>query len=344
MSKLVVDIHTHLYPSVYLDALRARTELPKLIPNPDGGDDLFVIFPGEPGRPMGEEYSEVARKIAFMDQHGIDQSVVSLGNPWLDPLTDMDTVALARELNAQFAGLEGETGGRVVGMGVLPATNVADAAEVAGEIAESDTLYGVVTGSRICGLRFDDEGLDPLWSVLESTGLPLLLHPHYGLGMEELLGFDHALPVGLAFPFETTTAIARMIFGGVYERFPKLKVCASHGGGALPFLAGRLDAAWHSDPVVQERLPVVPSERLKNLFLDALTYHPRSMRATEDLVGAGQMAFGTDHPFSVSDPAANLAGLREAFEGDAFDAVMNASAIEYFGLPELGQANGNGRR
>jgi predicted TIM-barrel fold metal-dependent hydrolase len=339
VSSLVVDIHTHLYPSVYLDALRARTEAPKLVPSPDG--DLFVIFPDEPGRVMDEEYSDVGRKLAFMDRAGIDQSVVSLGNPWLDPISG--STGLARDLNAQFAALRDDTGARLVGLGVLPSDSVADAVEIAGEIGATGSLYGVVTGTRICGMRLDDEALDPLWTVLESSGLPLLVHPHYGLGMEDLLGYDHALPVGLAFPFETTAAVARMIFGGVYERFPDLKVVASHGGGTLPFLAGRLDAAWQSDPAVQKRLPVVPSERLSKLFLDALTYHPRAMRATAELVGADQMAFGTDHPFSVSDPAANLKGVAEAFDGPARDAVLHGSAISYFGLPALTPATSNGR-
>jgi aminocarboxymuconate-semialdehyde decarboxylase len=334
MSSLVVDIHTHLYPGVYLDALRARTEAPRLIPSAEG--ERFVIFPGEQGRVMGAEYSDVALKLAFMETAGIDQSVVSLGNPWLDPIPD--SLGLARDLNAEFAALRDETGARIVGLGVLPSDGVAEAVEVAGEIADSDALYGVVSGTRIAGLRLDDEGLDPLWAVLEASGLPLLIHPHYGLGLDELLGYSHALPVGLAFPFETTGAVARMVFGGVYERFPDLKIVASHGGGALPFLAGRLDAAWHSDPAVQDRLPVEPSRRLPKLFLDALTYHPRAMLATADLVGVGQMGFGTDHPFSVSDPAANLQGVAEAFEGADRDAVLHASAIDYFGLPALVRA------
>ena len=339
---MIVDIHTHLYPQSYLDTLRARSEPPRLVPSPEG--ERFVIFPGEPGRVMDAEYTDLARKLAFMDANGIDQSVVSLGNPWLDPLTDMDTVALARALNDEFAALRAETGGRVVGMGVLPAGDVGDAAEVAREIAESDDLFGVATGTRPCGLQIDDERLDPLWSALESAGLPVLIHPHYGLGTQELLGYDHSLPVGLAFPFETTAAVARLVFGGTFERFPALRIVASHGGGTLPFLAGRLDAAWQSDPAVHDRLPVPPSTRLRGLFLDALTYHPRAMRATADLVGAGRMAFGTDHPFSVADPGANLAGVREAFDGSDLDAVLSGSAIDYFGLPAVAQATPSGRR
>jgi aminocarboxymuconate-semialdehyde decarboxylase len=123
------------------------------------------------------------------------------------------------------------------------------------------------------------------------------------------------------------------VFGGVYERFPGLRLIAAHGGGTLPFLAGRLDAAWRSDPGLRARLPVPPSRRFAQLFLDALSYRPGPMRVTAELVGAGQMAFGSDHPFSVSDPAANLEGIRRAFRGGERDAVLSGSAIEYFGLP-----------
>jgi aminocarboxymuconate-semialdehyde decarboxylase len=337
-----VDIHTHLYPSVYLDALRARSEAPMLLDSPEG--DRFVIFPGEPGRVIGDEWWDVGRKLEFMERYGIDQSLASLGNPWLDPFDPAETMALARALNDQFAALRDETGARIVGMGVLPNGEVASAVEVAGEVAGNEALHGVVAGTRICGRRLDDEELDPLWAVLEREGMAMLIHPHYGLGMEELLGYDHSLPVGLAFPFETTAAVTRLIFGGVYERFPGLKLVASHGGGTLPFLAGRLDAAWQSDPAVQERLPVPPSERLTNLFLDALTYHPRAMTATADLVGTGRMAFGTDHPFSVSDPAGSLAGLEEAFDGEALEAVQNRSAVAYFGLPDLDHPTPDGRQ
>jgi aminocarboxymuconate-semialdehyde decarboxylase len=338
VSGRLIDIHSHWYPSAYLDALRARTEPPRLMPGPEG--ELFVIFPEELGRLMDEEYSDVGRKLAFMDRLGIDQSLVSLGNPWLDPIPD--SVELAREINAQFAALEAETDARIVGMGVLPGGDVEAAAQIAREIDDTDGLYGVVSGTRICGRRLDDEALDPLWSELERSGLPLLIHPHYTLGVEDLLGYDHALPLGLGFPFETTAALARMVFGGVYERFPELKIAAAHGGGALPFVAGRLDASWQSDAAVHDRLPVPPSQRFTNLFLDALTYHPRSVRATADLVGVEHMGFGTDHPFAVADPAANLAGVEQAFEGSALDAVRFASATQYFGLPALTAASSAG--
>jgi predicted TIM-barrel fold metal-dependent hydrolase len=217
-------------------------------------------------------------------------------------------------------------------MGVLPPGSVDDAVAVAGEIAANAGLRGVVMGTRPCGMTMDDDRLDPLWAVLADGAVPILVHPHYGAAMDQLAGLGHGGPVALAFPFETSIAVARMVLGGVFERHPRLRVAASHGGGTLPFLAGRLDAAWRSDPTLQKRSTQRPSVHLARLFLDAVVFHPRSLRTAVDLVGVDQLGFGTDHPFSVADPAGNLAAIREAFEGDERARVLADSGEAWFGL------------
>ncbi|MGH2671554.1 MAG: amidohydrolase family protein, partial [Actinomycetota bacterium] len=262
----------------------------------------------------------------------IAQTVVSLGNPWLDPFGAEQSFAAARALNAELAELSADTGGRIVGMGVLP-TRVDDAVVVAAEIAGSPTLPGVVAGPRICGRTLDDDALEPLWNELERTGVPLLIHPHYAAAVEDLRGFGHALPVALGFPFETTIAVARLVFAGVLGRHPELRIVASHGGGTLPYLAGRLDAGWASDPSVKERLPHPPSRDLARLYADAVLYHPRAMRAAADLVGATKMAFGTDHPFSVADPEANLNAIDAAFDAEDRESLLHRTAARLFDLP-----------
>src|SRR5690606_14392467 len=149
------------------------------------------------------------------DRNGIDRSVVSLGNPWLDPFDGDDSPEIARELNAELAGYGEATGGRVVGMGVLPSNSIADAVIIAAEIAETAGLHGVIVGSRICGRTLDDAELEPLWAELARTGLPVFLHPHYSAAPTELTGFGHALPVSVGFPLETTIALSRFVFAGV---------------------------------------------------------------------------------------------------------------------------------
>lgn len=283
------------------------------------------------GRPMTDEYWSLEAKLAFMDRHGIDRTVLSLGNPWMEPFSAEAGLAAARRLNEEFAELGARTGGRISGMGVLPGSDLTAAVRVIGEIAAVGTLAGIAGGVRVCGRTLDDAALEPVWDALETTGLPLLLHPHHALAMDELGGFGHALPVAVGFPLETTVALARLVYAGVLHRHPRLLLVASHGGGTLPYLAGRLDAGWRSDESLSRRAETPPSSVLDRLFLDAVLYHPRALRAAADLVGVHHLAFGTDHPFSISDPGTNLEAIREAFAEQDAARVLAGTALELFG-------------
>ncbi len=330
----VVDVHSHFYPRWYLDLLEARPSIPRV--SRDGGVERFVIFPeeeepGHGGRVISEDYWSLESKLQYMDRFGIDQTILSLGNPWLDPFSEEEGLEVARQFNADFATLGSKTGGRILGMGAIPGSGVANVAAVIREIADVENLHGAITGSRIAGFTFDAPELDPVWRALEDTGVPLLVHPHYGIALDELEGFGHAMPVAVGFPLETTVAFARLIFAGVLHRFPGVRLIGSHGGGTIPFLAGRLDAGWRSDPALVDRMPTPPSEVIHQLFLDAVLYHPRALRAAADLVGVGHLMFGTDHPFSIADPEANIAAIREEFDDQDALRVLAGSAITLYG-------------
>lgn len=326
----IIDIHTHIYPEVYLDHLGARTEVP-YVDRTESTATLFV-FPGEAGRAMDESYWSVEAKLDYMASAGITQSVVSLGNPWLEPFDDDEGEALAHVVNEFLAGLEEATGARIVGMGCMPNGDIGTASDVIRQVSETPGLYGVVSGTKICHRRLDDPALDPVWRALSETSTPLLIHPHHGLGLGQMDDFGHMLPLALGFPFETTVALARLAAGGVLDRFPRLRVIGSHGGGAIPFLAGRLDGCWSPDSVAQGRRDRPPSTALRALFLDALVYHDRSLRATADLVGTDRMMFGTDHPFAIFNPAGSTV-IQETFNGNESRDVFANTARTLFGLP-----------
>ena len=330
--KQIIDVHTHLYPEDYLTALARRSEPPFVHHEADGGR-TFRIFPDDEGRPVTEAYWSVDAKVAFMDEHGISVSIVSLGNPWLDPFRGEEAIALARTVNSWFAGLAASTDGRVLGMGCLPsAAAVDDIVPVIREIAATDGLYGVMTGTRMAGLPFDADELDPVWRALAETRLPVLVHPHYGVGVEEMGGYGHALPLAMGFPYETALALTRLSMSGVLARHPELRIIGSHGGGVLPFLAGRLDGCWAPDEAARKRHDLPPSQGLGSLYLDALVYHPRAIRAVVDLVGSDHVMFGTDHPFEIADPQANLTALREAVPAAEQDRVLSGTASTLFAL------------
>jgi aminocarboxymuconate-semialdehyde decarboxylase len=297
-----IDVHTHVYPHRYIALLRARTTVPRIVTR--DGQDRMLILPGEDtdgttatGRPIGSEYWDIARKLAFMDRHGIAVSVISPANPWLDFLPGLEAGPIATTINHDLQALCAAGSGRLYGLGLLPTRDPAAAASELARIAALPHLRGAVIGTTSTGKGLDDPTLDPMWAAAERTGLMIFVHPHYGLGNEALGGYGHAMPLALGFPFETTAAITRLILGGTLDRFPGLRLMIAHAGGTLPYLAARLDACVASDRHSPVRLKHKPSTYLSRMYFDAIAYHPSALASLTALVGTGRIMFGTDHPF-----------------------------------------------
>lgn len=306
----VVDIHTHVYPPAFTSLLRARNAVPymKSFPdNPSAGERL-VILPAEDtastsrGRPIGPEYYDIKEKIAFMDVHGIDVSVISLANPWLDWLEPSEAAETARKVNDDVERMCGEYEGRLYAFGTLPLS--APAEEVVAEIKRLGTLKhfrGVIMGTSGLGQGLDDPALDPIYAALEEEGQLIFLHPHYGLPSSvygpRANDYGHVLPLALGFPLETTIAVTRMLMSGVWDRFTRLNVLIAHSGGTLPFLAGRIesciahDAHLKTEGKLEKRRDIWEILK-KNIYLDAVIYAEPGLKAAIEASGADRLLFG----------------------------------------------------
>ena len=336
-----IDIHSHIYPEPYLQLLERRKEIPRIIKR--DGNREFQIFMQEngsqatKGRPMGPEYWDIGAKIAFMDKFGIDRSVISLGNPWMDPFPDAAGDEAAVSINRILSGYEASTNGRLVGLGVLPTSCVEAAAEAVKTITQTEGLYGAATGPIIAGKQFDDPRLDLFWKEMATCKLPLFIHPENSLPLETLGGFHQSLHFALGFPMETTIAISRFILSGVLARFPTLRIIVAHGGGCLPFLGGRMDSVYRAHFTIEDSLPNPPSTYLRQLYLDALVYYAPAFQAEYQLVGEERLMFGTDHPFSIAEPEINRSTIQEELgNGEAYRKIMERNAIDFFGLVDKG--------
>lgn len=326
---IVVDIHSHFYPAWFIDRFRDRDDVPRVVE--EQGGDRFLLFQTEDGKSSGPlltaDYTTLEAKVAFMDRHDIDCSVVSLGNPWFEFFDPHQSLALAREANSRLAPLADQTGGRVVGMGVLPRSDPESMAAVVEEVAAEPSLRGVICATTIGGLLLDNPRLDPVWEALAVTGVPVMIHPMMAQVPEELSGHGIAMSAGIGFPFQTTIALARLLLGGVFERHPDLRLVAAHGGGALPFLIGRLEGTNVLDPQ-QTDLRAAAGR----LLLDACLYDPAAVRLAADLVGSDRLLFGTDHPF----PNADVPRIREAVLGALSRlegaAIMGAAAAQWYDI------------
>ncbi|KAF2686779.1 uracil-5-carboxylate decarboxylase [Lentithecium fluviatile CBS 122367] len=361
----IVDVHTHIYPPTYVDLLRSRKTAPYIRTFPDAPDSpRLIILPGEDdpstpstsrGRPIGPEYFDMAQKIAFMDQHKIDTSVISLANPWLDFLSAEEAGEVARRINGDVEKICAAYPGRLYAFGTLPLS--ADMETIVGEVKRlggMKYMRGVIIGTSGLGKGLDDEALDPVYAALEESGQLIFLHPHYGLPASvygpRASEYGHVLPLALGFPLETTIAVARMLLSGVWDRFKKLNVLLAHSGGTLPFLAGRIESCIQHDGYLK-KLGKTKNRRhvwdiLKtNIYLDAVIYSEVGLKAAVDASGADRLLFaGTDHPFfppleeakewhSVST---NYSAISKAFEGDGDLArgVLGGNAVRILRLGE----------
>lgn len=320
---MIIDMHTHFYPQAYLDRLAERSEVPRVERKADG--DHFVIFENEEQvagstRPMGEQYVLLEKKLAFMDEHGIDRAVISIGNPWVDCFDRAEAAEWATRLNEEVERVCSSEE-RFGGLGVVALQNVGAACREAERIATSRHLRGMVIGTRPGSTgHLDDENLDPFWATAAEHGLPVFIHPHYTVGSDWLAGYGHAPFLALGFTFETTAAVTRLILGGVLERHPRLQLILAHTGGTLPFLAGRLDTCTRVDKGSTRNLARPFSDYLRMMYFDGVGYHAPAIRCAIDLVGSDRIMFGTDHPFGIADPEGCIRAIHEAADSEK-DAV-----------------------
>jgi aminocarboxymuconate-semialdehyde decarboxylase len=311
-SKTVVDVHTHMYPPPYVDLLKARNSVPYIREFPDAPNNWrLIILPGEDdpstpstsrGRPIGPAYWDVDEKIKFMDLHGIDTSVVSLANPWLDWVTDEEqAIEYANMTNNCFDELCSRYPSRLFAFGALPmkASVPAIQAEVR-RLKQLKWMRGVIMGTTGAGRGLDDPDFEPVWRTIADTNTMVFLHPHYGLP-SDLYGpqnnkYGHVLALALGFPLETTIAITRMILSGIFTRVPNLKILLAHSGGTLPFLAGRIQSCIEHDAHFNskdaESKINVWDVLNKNIYLDAVIYSKVGLKAAMEATPSGRVMFG----------------------------------------------------
>jgi aminocarboxymuconate-semialdehyde decarboxylase len=238
-----------------------------------------------------------------MDKHGIQTSVLSLANPWLDFLSESDSPSWAVKVNDEFESLCAKHSPRLFFFGVLPLSGLPSS--IAAEIKRLKTLKyarGVVIGTTGLGNGLDDPQMGSVFAALEETKSLIFLHPHYGLP-SSVYGsrgneYGHVLPLALGFPMETTIAVARMWLSRVWDQYPGLEVLLAHAGGTIPSLAGRLQSCLEHDGHLrgdgrQEGPKRTMEEVLrKNIYLDAVVYGEVGLSAAVGLVGKDRVMFG----------------------------------------------------
>lgn len=325
---VAVDVHAHYVAPQVLTTLMAQGDrFPSIQWKPVGQDRVCFQFPGEPWtRPMHPALADLDQRQVWMKSQGIRQQWLS---GWLDifgtGLPDAEARAWCRLLNEGLAEAIQDRG-EFRGVATVPlASPEAAANELRYALQHLNFCAVTIPTYVVAGMELDDVRLEPFWAMAEATRVPVLVHPGYAGGEARMAVHELANTVGRI--AETTLVVARMIYGGVFSRHPNLTVVLMHGGGFLPYQAGRLHQGFLKGVGVEDAMRD-PDVVLPGLYYDSLVFRPEALRLLAEVVGADHIVLGSDFPFglfALGDPAP-LDAVRAAGLGDNVVTMLQETA------------------
>ncbi len=340
---LRVDLHTHILPESWPD-LEARFGYPgwiRLEHLPGAtcrarmmiGDTLF--------REIDDACWNPARRLADCDRDRVDVQVLStvpvMFSYWARPA---DGLEVSRLLNDHLSGVIQAHPRRFLGLGTVPMQAPDLATRELTRCMRELGLSGIQIGSNVNGRNLDEPELFEIFACAEELGAAVFVHPWEMLGRERMP--RHWLPWLVGMPAETCLAIASILFGGVLDRLPRLRIGFAHGGGSFPGTIGRLQRGYECRPdLVATQTPHSPRESLGRFYLDSLVHDPGALRTLLDLVGADRVALGSDYPFPLGEipPGKTIDAL-----GDLSDAtrarLLGGTALEFLNRSDEGLGHG----
>ena len=266
----------------------------------------------------------------MMDNAGIDVSIISVTCPnvfWGGEDVSTRTAAM---MNDTFAAAQKKYAGRIHWFATLPWQYPARAvAELAR--ARAAGAVGVMVLANIDGLHLTDPQFAPVWQAIDDAGLPVLVHPTAPPGVAQMDMQQFQLTASIGFTFDTSLAVARMIYDGFLDRYPNLKIIASHGGGALPFLIGRMDQCFHHIPACREKIELEPSDYLRRIYVDSVVFRQDVLDMCVRNVGSMNVLYGSDYPHTIGDVYNTLAQV-DALPDAVRDRVRGFNAQRIFRL------------
>ncbi len=293
---MIIDFHNHYYPDVYLRELEKRGARARL--ERDGRGRLLLHYPGDYNVVVAG-HRDIDERIRMMDVHGIDVQAFSLTTPGVHVEEPARGIELARIVNDAFADAAAKHPGRFAPLAALP-LQVPDVAVDELERAVGELGHrGALLFSNVNGRPLDDPAYLPLFAKAAELDVPLFIHPTNPASIDAI--GDYRLTAILGFLFDTTVAVTRLVFAGVLEKVPDLKLVLGHLGGTMPYVAERADRGYEAYEECRLHITRPPTEYFRRTYLDTVNFQPRALRLALDLMGPDHIVLGTDYPHEVGD-------------------------------------------
>lgn len=325
-SMRVIDIHAHSTPQRFQREIAA----------------------GRTWHGLGPEFGELENpknawppdvRLADMDELGVDMQAVSSTDCFYQYDNDLETtVAIAADANDELAEMHRDHPTRFVGLGTLPMQDVSAAVKELDRIINELSLEGIMINDHVNGKTYDEPEFLPFWEAVEGLGAVVFFHQYH----PTLVNYRTNrwfLPNTIGNLVDRAVTFGTLVFGGVLDRFPGLKLCLGHAGGYTAFGIGRMDKGWEAallDYMPNEprtNLERPPSEYLDRFFYDSVTYEESALRFLIDRVGIDQVVFGTDYPAPMAvEDAVNWINGMESLSAAEKQAILWKNPERLLGL------------
>ena len=290
----IFDFHNHFYPHEYLEAIKTGPSNVKVTYDSDGNPllhypgDYNILVPG---------HRDIDYRAGVLEETGVDKQILTLTTPGTHIEEPARAVELARIVNDSFARIKGEWPDRFTALATLP-LNAPDAC-----VDELDRAFnergfkGVMLFSNANGVSLSDPCYRPLYKRADELEAVFYIHPEFPVGVEAML--DYWLMPLLGFTFDTTLTAAKLVFSGIVDRFPNIKWVLGHLGGAVPYLAERLDRGYEAFKECRENIGRPPSEYLREFYYDTVNFDRNALELALKFAGADHLVAGSDYPHQI---------------------------------------------
>ncbi len=325
----VIDVHTHMLNEGFLKLLRKHGKNYRV--NKVVGGQTGIFKDGAPFMTLMPGMFDYELRIQAMDKAGVDLAIVTLTSPnvfWGSPA---QSLAAARLMNDDMAAQQRRYPERIRFMCSLPWQHARLAVAELKRACDELGAVGVMQLANVDGVSLTDRRFAPVWKEIDRRGLPVLIHPSAPPATKDLDVMKYNLIASVGFMFDTSLAVSRMIFDGFFDRFPNLKLIAAHGGGTLPYLAGRLDICFDNMPACREKISERPSRYLKRIYYDSVVFQQESLELAIKVGGEDKVLYGSDYPHNIGDMKGCLARV-DALPAAVRDKVRGGNARRIFRL------------
>ena len=327
----VIDFHNHYYPPNYMRALQSGESSVKVTIDRDGNPNLH--YPGDYNVAV-RGHRDLAYRQDVLDEHGVAMQVITLTTPGTHVETPAVAARLAAMVNDEFKEAMETRGRRFTALATLPlndpSASVKEFRRATGELG----MRGAMLFSNINGVALSDERFWPLYEAANDIGAVLYIHPAHPVNVDMMQ--EYWLMPLVGFLFDTTLAAASLTFAGVPERFPKIRWALCHLGGAIPYLAERLDRGFQAFRDCRAHIQRPPSTYLREFYYDTVNFNQGALRLAIEFAGADHVLAGSDYPHQIGSIPSMLEAIATLPVSEEERAgIRGLNAARLLGLEEV---------